>query len=371
MNMHSPISAHGPTLSLAAVPRHRRAEHRGSRARIEKRAQDAAEAARKAAAEFPALAELVASWCAISAVEVPLGVAHNLAECTGDTQRIEEADEAWHRELDRLGTAAVAILRHPVRTAAEAAAKQEAFAAVATYYDPVDDEDEIAALRADLQQLADLERRAAAAPVAAHSEFALARQAYEAAEAAYEACDPEVDEAAGDPLAIALAQAQDALEEATPTNLTDLAYSIRAALKRELHWIYQDVDSPDHISDLLGAPGYEGLAARTYLAVLELAGIDHPVREASFGPSFDEYAFDDADEREAAYRKHHALRRAVQKAVAGPDGRRASWKVMRDAFDFAVRTDATPDDLDGAALSKATVRSLKWPDSAEAQSAAA
>lgn len=365
MNMHSPISASGDE---QGVKRWRNA-------------------ARQAVAAWPALKSVSDEWVAwdkrtdeLSARESTLrDEVHALSQTEGvDAATLEAAQAAYERANNQYDEEVAryhsdfleAVIEMEAPSVETILAKFRLYMAIASApaVDDLSVEDAHLALEAIV---ADLERLSAGPSTnPTHSEFALARQAHEAAYAAYAACDPVIDDENGEPLGIALDAAQWALEEATPNDLTELAYSMRAALQREVQWDFEDADSADYISDLLGRPGFEAITARTYLAVLELAGIDHPVRDASFGRSFDGYAFENKDEREAAYRKHHALRRAIQKAVTGADGARPSRQAMRDAFNFAIRIGATPDVVERAALSKAAVRDREWPSQTDTRSAA-
>jgi hypothetical protein len=367
MNMHSPISA-------------------GS-SRREQRKAHWRNAAREAVATWPALQPITDKWVlwdnttdALLDREKELGEkCQALAQTElADSEVLRDARVAYDQAEKDYGDevaryhddflSAVAEMEAPSTETILAKFRLYMAIASAPAVDDLSIEDAHLALEAIV---ADLERLSAGPSTnPTHSEFALARQAHEAAYAAYAACDPVIDDENGEPLGNALDEAQWALEEATPNDLTELAYSMRAALQREVQWNFEDADSADYISDLLGRPGFEAITARTYLAVLELAGIDHPVRDASFGRSFDGFAFENNDEREAAYRKHHALRRAVQKAVTGADGARPSRQAMRDAFNFAIRIGATPDVVERAALSKAAVRDREWPSQTDTRSAA-
>lgn len=267
------------------VPADRVEECARSQSRMIEKGERACREARAAAEDFPALQALAEHWCGQEATERPLSLAHNIAECIGEDDLIEAADAAWQVALDDLGAAAVAILDHPVTSAVEALAKYKVYAAVASIYDPVEDEDEVKALKRDMEGLAAIQP-APQGPNPSRTAWDSVFAAYEAAEAVEasdEAADGAIDAAAAAQEAVLMTPAPNLRAVATKLSFVGefmrFGEHLTEGLARELlgrdnSWTDRCIAAAFLDLLRLGSDGAAGLD-------LNLAGADAAIIEAA------------------------------------------------------------------------------------------
>lgn len=153
------------------------------------------------------------------------------------------------------------------------------------------------------------------------SSWESARARFHAANDAYNACDPEADEAAGDLLWNAMCESLGQWEGATPPDAEALAEVIRVSLNTiGLSWKFSDMDSSDTLSDMIDQGGDTALLAKVYVNLLRMTGSTSPAAAADLSPRGKHFDPDGAEGEEIGRRwSEHVLARRAKIAAKPVD----------------------------------------------------